>query len=94
MLKVINLKMCPWKVPEKSLNFTAEKVYKPCLWIVFFYFHLLQIDYPQFEKNFYIEHEEISKLTAHEVQELRKKLAVKVTFQPSIKVTACTFWFD
>lgn len=52
--------------------------------MVFFYFHLLQIDYPQFEKNFYIEHEEISKLTAHEVQELRKKLAVKVIFEPSI----------
>ena len=60
--------------------------------MVFFYFHLLQIDYAQFEKNFYIEHEEISKLTAHEVQELRKKLAVKVTFEPSIKVATCTFW--
>ena len=55
----------------------------PILWMVFFYFYLLQIDYPQFEKNFYIEHGEISKLTAHEVQELRKKLAVKVSSEPS-----------
>ena len=31
-----------------------------------------------FSKNFYIEHEEISKLTSHEVQELRRKLALKV----------------
>ena len=55
----------------------------PILWMVFFCFYLLQIDYPQFEKNFYIEHGEISKLTAHEVQELRKKLAVKVSSEPS-----------
>lgn len=55
-----------------------------------------EIDYPQFEKNFYIEHEEISKLTAHEVQELRKKLAVKVSgalpVRPSISFAH--FGFD
>lgn len=41
-------------------------------------FDLFQIDYPTFEKNFYIEHEEIAKLTDHDVQDLRRKLAMKV----------------
>lgn len=31
-----------------------------------------------FEKNFYIEHEEIAKLTEREVQDLRRKLGMKV----------------
>ncbi|KAL9967663.1 hypothetical protein ACROYT_G025930 [Oculina patagonica] len=38
-----------------------------------------EIDYPTFEKNFYFEHEEIAKLTEHEVQDLRKKLGMKVS---------------
>ena len=46
--------------------------------IINFSFWTLQIDYMAFSKNFYIEHEEISKLTSHEVQELRRKLALKV----------------
>lgn len=37
-----------------------------------------QIDYPIFEKNFYIEHEEIARLTEREVQDLRRKLGMKV----------------
>lgn len=55
-----------------------------------------EIDYPAFEKNFYIEHEEISKLNAHEVQELRKKLGMKVSgalpVRPSISFAH--FGFD
>lgn len=39
---------------------------------------MLQIDYPSFEKNFYIEHEEIAKLPNQDVNELKKKLGIKV----------------
>lgn len=39
---------------------------------------VLQIDYPSFEKNFYIEHEEIAKLPNQDVNELKKKLGIKV----------------
>lgn len=55
-----------------------------------------EIDYMAFSKNFYIEHEEISKLTSHEVQELRRKLALKVSgalpVRPSISFAH--FGFD
>lgn len=55
-----------------------------------------EIDYPVFEKNFYIEHEEISKLSSHEIQELRRKLALKVSgalpVRPSISFAH--FGFD
>jgi len=54
-----------------------------------------EIDYPAFEKNFYIQHEEISKLTAHEVQDLRRKLGVKVSgalpVRPSISFAHFSF---
>lgn len=38
-----------------------------------------QIDYNSFEKNFYVEHEDISKLTKSEVDDLRKKLNIRVS---------------
>ena len=56
------------------------------LWCIphyFFFWHsfvLLQIDYPPFEKNFYIEHTEIAKLTNQDVQDLRRKLGMKVGY--------------
>ena len=37
-----------------------------------------QIDYPSFARNFYEEHADIAALTSREVQELRKKLGIKV----------------
>lgn len=37
-----------------------------------------EIDYEDFEKNFYEEHEEVSKLTDAQVAELRKKLDIRV----------------
>lgn len=39
-----------------------------------------EIDYEDFEKNFYEEHEEVSKLTDAQVAELRKKLDIRVRF--------------
>ncbi|XP_069110146.1 LOW QUALITY PROTEIN: ATP-dependent RNA helicase DDX42-like [Argopecten irradians] len=38
-----------------------------------------EIDYKKFEKNFYQEHEEISKLTQSQVDELRNKLGLRVS---------------
>ncbi|XP_039965124.1 ATP-dependent RNA helicase DDX42 [Bactrocera neohumeralis] len=38
-----------------------------------------EIEYESFEKNFYTQHEEISKLSEEQVRELRKTLGVKVT---------------
>lgn len=37
------------------------------------------IEYEDFEKNFYIEHEEISSLTHDKVQELRNTLGIRVS---------------
>lgn len=54
-----------------------------------------EIDYPIFEKNFYIEHEEIAKLTEREVQDLRRKLGMKVSgalpTRPSISFAHFSF---
>lgn len=59
--------------------------------LTFNYFNLFQIidplppidhstiKYEDFEKNFYIEHEEISSLTPDKVQELRSTLGIKVS---------------
>ena len=38
------------------------------------------IEYENFEKNFYEEHEEIKNLSQQEVDELRKTLGIKVDF--------------
>ena len=38
-----------------------------------------EIPYPEFTKNFYEEHDDIKKLSAEEVQDLRKKLGIKVS---------------
>jgi hypothetical protein len=38
------------------------------------------IEYENFEKNFYDEHEEIKNLSQSEVDELRKTLGIKVNF--------------
>uniref|UniRef100_W5KWD2 ATP-dependent RNA helicase DDX42 n=1 Tax=Astyanax mexicanus TaxID=7994 RepID=W5KWD2_ASTMX len=38
-----------------------------------------EIDYPPFEKNFYIEHEELNSLTGTQVVELRQKLNLRVS---------------
>ncbi|KAK1799358.1 hypothetical protein P4O66_007594 [Electrophorus voltai] len=38
-----------------------------------------EIDYPPFEKNFYIEHEELNTLTGTQVVELRQKLNLRVS---------------
>lgn len=40
---------------------------------------LMQIDYPPFEKNFYIEHEELSSLNGTQTMELRQKLNLRVS---------------
>ena len=37
-----------------------------------------EINYAPFEKNFYEEHEEVSKLTDQQVEELRSKLDIRV----------------
>ena len=39
-----------------------------------------QIEYAAFEKNFYTEHGEITKLSEQEVQNLRKTLGIKVRY--------------
>ena len=38
------------------------------------------INYENFEKNFYQEHEDIAKLEAVQVDELRKTLGIKASF--------------
>lgn len=54
-----------------------------------------EIDYPPFEKNFYIEHTEIAKLTNQDVQDLRRKLGMKVSgaqpTKPSISFAHFSF---
>ena len=48
-----------------------------------------EIDYPDFEKNFYREHEAISNLTDEEVQNLRGKLNIRVSgFTPPKPVSS------
>uniref|UniRef100_A0A8C1MYQ8 ATP-dependent RNA helicase DDX42 n=1 Tax=Cyprinus carpio TaxID=7962 RepID=A0A8C1MYQ8_CYPCA len=55
-----------------------------------------EIDYPPFEKNFYIEHEELSSLTEAGVVELRKKLNLKVSgaVPPKPATSFAHFGFD
>ncbi|CAK8677789.1 unnamed protein product [Clavelina lepadiformis] len=55
-----------------------------------------EIDYPDFDKNFYNEHEEIQKLTQNDVNELRAKLGIKVSgFTPPKPVSSFAhFGFD
>lgn len=55
-----------------------------------------QIEYPGFTRNFYTEHEEISKLPPAEVHALRAKMGLKVTgFQaPKPCVSFAHFNFD
>ena len=38
-----------------------------------------EIDYEKFEKNFYVEHAEIQHLSPFEVENLRRKLGLKVS---------------
>ncbi len=45
---------------------------------MFLFLFCLKIDYPPFEKNFFIEHEELSSLTEAGEVELRQKLNLKV----------------
>ncbi|RNA22526.1 ATP-dependent RNA helicase DDX42 [Brachionus plicatilis] len=49
-----------------------------------------QIDYEKFDKNFYHEHEEIKALDQKQVDELRKKLDIRVT-GASIAKPVCSF---
>ncbi|KAK7174818.1 hypothetical protein R3I93_001880 [Phoxinus phoxinus] len=55
-----------------------------------------EIDYPPFEKNFFIEHEELSSLTGVEVVELRQKLNLKVSgaAPPKPSTSFAHFGFD
>jgi len=39
-----------------------------------------EIEYPEFTKNFYEEHEEIANMTPDQMIELRKKLGINVRF--------------
>ena len=47
-----------------------------CLFVV------VQIDYASFGKDFYVEHEDIAKLTDQEVRDLKRKLGLKVSRNP------------
>lgn len=49
-----------------------------------------QIEYEKFEKNFYHEHEEIKALTQNQVDELRKKLGIRVN-GASVAKPVCSF---
>ncbi|XP_056309613.1 ATP-dependent RNA helicase DDX42 [Danio aesculapii] len=55
-----------------------------------------EIDYSPFEKNFYNEHEEISSLTVVEVEELKRKLNLKVSgaAPPKPATSFAHFGFD
>lgn len=55
-----------------------------------------EIEYKPFEKNFYIEHEEIKQLTNQQVSELRSKLGIKVSgfFPPKPVSSFGHFGFD
>uniref|UniRef100_A0A671RLE8 ATP-dependent RNA helicase DDX42 n=1 Tax=Sinocyclocheilus anshuiensis TaxID=1608454 RepID=A0A671RLE8_9TELE len=55
-----------------------------------------EVDYPPFEKNFYIEHEELSSLTEAGVVELRMKLNLKVSgaVPPKPATSFAHFGFD
>lgn len=59
-----------------------------CIFVVVFFLQIIdplppidhsQIKYIDFEKNFYIIHEEIAALQENQVTELREKLGLKVT---------------
>lgn len=48
-----------------------------------------EIEYPPFEKNFYVEHADIAKLTDIEVGDLKAKLGIQVSgFHPPKPVTS------
>ncbi|GAU96447.1 hypothetical protein RvY_07892 [Ramazzottius varieornatus] len=53
-----------------------------------------QVDYPPFEKNFYEEHEEIKKLDTNQVNDLRKKLGIRVTGASAPKPVASFAHFN
>ena len=55
-----------------------------------------EIDYPDFEKNFYEEHEEISNLNHNEVEQLRHKMGIKVSgpMPPKLVTSFAHFGFD
>ncbi|XP_034450061.1 ATP-dependent RNA helicase DDX42 isoform X2 [Hippoglossus hippoglossus] len=55
-----------------------------------------EIDYPPFEKNFYIEHEELINLTGIQVVELRQKLNLRVSgaAPPKPSTSFAHFTFD
>ncbi|KRY42175.1 ATP-dependent RNA helicase DDX42 [Trichinella spiralis] len=55
-----------------------------------------KIDYEPFEKNFYIEHADIAKLTQPQVNELREKMDLKVTGDraPKLVTSFAHFGFD
>ncbi|XP_062263282.1 ATP-dependent RNA helicase DDX42 [Platichthys flesus] len=55
-----------------------------------------EIDYPPFEKNFYIEHEELIHLTGIQVSELRQKLNLRVSgaAPPKPSTSFAHFAFD
>lgn len=56
----------------------------------------VEIEYCDFEKNFYEEHEDIGKLTSGEVEELRNKLGIKVSgaSPPRLCTSFAHFGFD
>ncbi|KFM65708.1 ATP-dependent RNA helicase DDX42, partial [Stegodyphus mimosarum] len=55
-----------------------------------------EIEYHDFEKNFYEEHEEISKLSPEEVEQLRNKMGIKVSgaLPPKLVTSFAHFGFD
>lgn len=54
------------------------------------------IEYANFEKNFYEEHEDISRLSPYEVEELRKKIGIRVSgaAPPKLVTSFGHFGFD
>ncbi|KAI8516128.1 ATP-dependent RNA helicase ddx42 [Branchiostoma belcheri] len=55
-----------------------------------------EIDYPNFERNFYEEHGDISKLSPAEVNELRRKLDIRISgaAPPKLVTSFAHFGFD
>lgn len=55
-----------------------------------------EIEYMDFEKNFYEEHEEIAKLNVIEVEQLRSKMGIKVSgpAPPKLVTSFAHFGFD
>ena len=58
-----------WPIPPGYWELNTHK---------YIFFIIFKIDYPDFEKNFYSEHEGILQLSEREIEDLRNKLAIKV----------------